>query len=426
MPVNKGGCFELFSWGRLWPLPTDKERVITELGVVFTPSCTEPRKLMEADPKILWISQRYPPQTGGMAVGADRQVSGLRSRDLRVDVVALTDSGEGAAIKSVSRDCGTDYYLRVQPGGAIMSRELWGTLAEEHSARPYTYAVGFGASLAGFLAATFAAWLRCPSLVLVRGNDFDQDWFHRERGFWVRESLFRTSVVGVVSGEMGRRVAALFPEKNVTLVPNGIDTSQWALLPRDRAKRNEIRSNPRVAGRRIIGLFGELKYKKGVAPWLGALRDAQLLDRTVLLIVGDRIDAETEQILSNPSLVPPVIRVPFAHRDHLAGLYAACDYVALPSLFDGMPNVLLEAMAVGVVPIVSDAGAMCDVVCDSETGFVFKAGDLKAAAEALRRALGISEEKREFMGLRAREHVKRFYSVERELDVLCEILMPEA
>jgi glycosyltransferase involved in cell wall biosynthesis len=72
------------------------------------------------------------------------------------------------------------------------------------------------------------------------------------------------------------------------------------------------------------------------------------------------------------------MHVPFSSRKRLPGLYKACDFVALPSHFDGMPNVLLEAMALGVVPIVSDAGAMGDIVEDGRTGFVFPADDRQA------------------------------------------------
>lgn len=359
-------------------------------------------------------------------MSSDRQVRGLRGRDLHVDVVAFADSGDHPAVKAVARDRGTDYCVHAKPEMPLMARDLWEVIAAEHRRQPYTFAVGFGASLGGFLAVTYAAWLGCPALVLVRGNDFDQDLFHPERGFRVRESLTRAAVIGVVSREMGERIAALYPGNEIRLVPNGIDVSEWELLPRDRSRRDEIRADAEAVGRKIIGLFGELKHKKGVALWLGALLDAQLIDRITLLFVGDRIDDETQRVLSNQALAPPVVRMPFSDRDSLAGLYAACDFVAIPSLFDGMPNVLLESMAVGVVPIVSDAGAMAEVVCDGETGFVFRAGDRKEAAEALKRALSLSEERREFMGLRAREHVRRYYSVDRELDLLCEILIPRA
>ena len=69
----------------------------------------------------------------------------------------------------------------------------------------------FGAGRAGFTAVTFASWLDCPSLVLVRGNDFDQDWFDPARGFWIKQAMTRATLVGVVAPDLSKRIQALFP-----------------------------------------------------------------------------------------------------------------------------------------------------------------------------------------------------------------------
>jgi glycogen synthase len=305
-------------------------------------------------------------------------------------------------------------------------QRVWAMIAADAAPRPYAHVVGFGARLAGYAAVTFAAWLGCPSLVLVRGNDFDEDWFDPARGWYVRESLARASVVGAVAPGMVRRINALFPAQDVRFVPNGVEVSRWELLPADIRTRDETRRElSRIGGnepRRVVGLFGELKYKKGVAQWLGALRDAGLVDRISLLLVGDRVDGETLEILEDPLLSPPSLRLPFVEQDRLAGLYAACDFVAFPSLYDGMPNALLEAMAVGAVPLVSDAGAMAEIVQDGVTGFVFPAHDRQMAAEITARAVAIEREHLNGMAAAARDFVARNFSIERELDVLCEIL----
>ena len=200
-----------------------------------------------------------------------------------------------------------------------------------------------------------------------------------------------------------------------------MDASTWELLPADHQARDEIRTELGADGRRVVGLFGELKFKKRVPLWLAALRDAGLVDRVGLLVVG-RTDEETRQLLDDPVLAPLHRRISFRRRENLPGLYAACDFIALPSLFEGMPNVLLEAMAAGVVPIASDAGALGEVVVDGETGFLFPAEDRTAAAEATARALAMSNEELAAMAQRVRAHATTNFSVERELDVLTEMI----
>lgn len=376
-------------------------------------------------PKFLWITERYPPLSGGMAVSALRQVQGLRRRDLRVDVIAFTETDPRIVVNTVARDGGVDYHLSRAPRRGLTAQRAWRLASEGQGGDPYSAVVGFGAGMPGYLAVTYAAWLGCPSLVLVRGNDFDQDWFELQRSFWVREALSRASVIGVVAHEMIRRIHALFPNQDIRFIPNGVDISGLELLPRDETVRTEIRSSLATDGRSVVGLFGELKYKKGVPFWLGAIREAGLIERMALLVVGKWVDEETRMILNDPRLAPPSMCIPFSSRNRLPGLYKACDFVALPSHFDGMPNVLLEAMALGVVPIVSDAGAMGEIVEDGRTGFVFPAGDRRAAADATARALELDANQWAAMAKGAADSVSERFSLERETDALCEVLLSD-
>jgi glycosyltransferase involved in cell wall biosynthesis len=236
----------------------------------------------------------------------------------------------------------------------------------------------------------------------------------------VREAFARATSIGAVTVEKVERIRALFPAARVEWTPNSVDVSRWDLLESDRVRRDEIRGLLRVEdGARVIGLFGELKAKKRIPFWLEAVRDAGLLDRVRLLVVGT-LDAATAAILDDPAIAPRSVRIPFCAPDELAGLYAAADYVAIPSMFEGMPNVLLEAMACGVVPIVSDAGAMREVITDGENGFVFANSSRAAAGEATARALAVTDLGE--MAGRVRAFVGEAFSLERELDVLCGLM----
>ncbi|MBU2549980.1 MAG: glycosyltransferase, partial [Proteobacteria bacterium] len=328
--------------------------------------------------RILWITQRHPPLTGGMAVSSARQVEGLRQRGLALDVTAFTEPDIGPAPRQIPRDNGADYHFSRKASPAAISQQVWWLAAELHRQRPFTRVVGFGAGRAGHLSVTLAAWLGCPSLVQVRGNDFEKDWFDPQRGAWVREAMSRATTVASVAPDLVRRIQALYPDRDVRYLPNGVDVTTWEPLAEDRALRAALRRDPALADRTVIGLFGELKAKKGLPFWLAALREAGLQDRVGLLLVGSRIEETTLRLLDDPTLSPPSLRLPFSDRDRMPGLYAACDFVALPSFSEGLPNVLLEAMACGIPPIVSDAGAMPDVVEPGRTGFAFPAGDRKA------------------------------------------------
>lgn len=364
-----------------------------------------------------------------MAVSCARQVRAFRAgrRDVLVDVLVLGAPGI-AEPRVEPRDGGCANLLvppETEPG--LASNQAWVLAQGRHRRNPYTHVVGFGAAVGGFHAVTFGAWLGLPATVLVRGNDFDRDWFFPPRSALVHEALRRASAIGAVTLEKAARIRALFPDQRVEWTPNSVDPERWRLLPADRVRREEVRGLFGCGGApdsnhvAVIGLFGELKAKKRIPFWLEAVRDAGLLTSIRLLVAGT-LDAETSAILDDPAIAPRSLRLPFQDPQQLPGLYAAADFVAIPSMYEGMPNVLLEAMACGAIPIVSDAGAMSEVVTDGATGFLFAAEDRAAAGAATAKALALDAGERAALSAQVRNHVTSAFSPQRELDALCRLI----
>ena len=90
-----------------------------------------------------------------------------------------------------------------------------------------------------------------------------------------------------VTSDHQRRVAKLFPSVHASLVANGIDAKAFAILDMDRSLSHSFRKAQVGADRRVIGLFGQLKQKKGGAAFLGALCASPLRGRAHPLIVGE-------------------------------------------------------------------------------------------------------------------------------------------
>jgi glycosyltransferase involved in cell wall biosynthesis len=88
-------------------------------------------------------------------------------------------------------------------------------------------------------------------------------------------------------------------------------------------------------------------------------------------------------------------------RNDMPLLYSAADAVVLPSLWEGFPNAVIEAMACGTPVIVSDVSDNCVIVENGATGLTFPSGDAIALAKALRYILMLSPEDRRAMGSRA-------------------------
>ncbi len=108
-------------------------------------------------------------------------------------------------------------------------------------------------------------------------------------------------------------------------------------------------------------------------------------------------------------------RVLFAGaRDHVPSLLAGCDVLALPSYAEGMPLVVLEAMAQSRPVVASAVGGSPEVVVDGVTGLLVPPGDVHALAAALRGLLADPERARR-LGEAGRARVEADFSA----DVMC-------
>ena len=103
-------------------------------------------------------------------------------------------------------------------------------------------------------------------------------------------------------------------------------------------------------------------------------------------------------------------------RDDMAELYRASDALVLSSAWEGMPNVVLEAMASGRPVVATAVGAVPEMVADGWTGFVVPPGDHTALASAMERMMGLAPEERRAMGEAGRSRVRERHSVESVVD----------
>jgi len=326
--------------------------------------------------RLLWLTARYAPGRGGMAVSCDRAVHALRRRGAWIDLVHLSRAAAGASF--ALRENGSE---RVLPAGEEAPHELaalWPQIAQAGGG--WTHVVAFGGALPATAASAYAAWLGLPLVVLLRGNDFDTGVFLPERRAALEDALRRAARVGCVTEDLCRRVQRLFPGTAATWTPNGIDTGLWRALPSDRARAAAFRAKHAAKGRKLIGVFGDLKAKKGVDLLLEAVAASGLARELRLVVVGALPSTELPRAV--PGLA--ITSVPPLPRTDLIPYLLACDAVALPSLYEGFPNLLLEAAALGV-PLLASAAGGAGVLRDGVHGAVFASGNADDCRRAIER-----------------------------------------
>jgi glycosyltransferase involved in cell wall biosynthesis len=198
--------------------------------------------------------------------------------------------------------------------------------------------------------------------------------------------------------------------------PNSIYADEWALFDSDKQEADQWRQENLEPQKPVIAMFGQLKSKKGLDLALSLFSSFEFRQRAYLLTVGTVPEAMTAALAAGCG--QSWIHVPFRKREKLPILYAAADIVFLPSYYDGMPNVLLEALACGCVVVASRAGAMPDVIRHQTNGFLFDTADITDAARVLNQALEMTPHHRQQMQQAARAIVEQTYTPDREVHII--------
>jgi glycosyltransferase involved in cell wall biosynthesis len=155
------------------------------------------------------------------------------------------------------------------------------------------------------------------------------------------------------------------------VISNGIDVARFAPSPHRRRKvREELRIPDDVW---VIGTVGRLSPEKDQALLIDAMGPL-LSERRRLVIVGDGAeqDALRKRIASLPG--SPYVIV-LGERDDIESILCAFDAFAMTSRTEGLPLVLLEAMATGLPVVSTTVGGVPDLVKHRVTGLLVRAGD---------------------------------------------------
>ena len=215
-------------------------------------------------------------------------------------------------------------------------------------------------------------------------------------------------------------LAGVAPEK-VQLLHNFIDLERFRPpTPEERAAaRTRWQLGPNEIALLLPGRVGVQKNQLGLAIALARLKRAGRLPANVRVLLAGR---NRDRLYS--ALLPRVLRwLGLADQVRFLGtvtemlsLYHATDLLVLPSLYEGLPNAVLEAHACGLPAVVSHAANIDEIVVDGVSGFEVPTFDHEALAEALARMLAATPDARRDMGARGRAHVAETFSVDRILE----------
>jgi glycosyltransferase involved in cell wall biosynthesis len=355
--------------------------------------------------KILWLTENYPPNRGGMAQSCDRIVFHLRKIGVEIDLIHFTQ--HSPEIKINQTQLGKDITFPADEDLAHTFNCLFNFLENYLTQEKHTRLAVFGGYATMFFAPFISKMFNLTLITLLRGNDFDAGLFSPRRKQIVEDCLLQSSLVCSVSKDKIFKINQLYKNINTVYTPNGIDLEHWQTLPTDIQHAENWRKTHIDYSHKVIGLFGHLKEKKGGLFFLREILKADVQEKIHLLIVGE-MQTEMRDFLQAEQEIR-YTHYDFIDRYSLLGYYPACDVVAIPSFYDGMPNVLLEAMGLGVPILGANVAGMADVL-SAEIAFLFEPANGESCREALRRFVQTSKTDLEQMGKKSLELVKNNYT----------------
>lgn len=356
-----------------------------------------PKKRKTSSRKICIVTPEFPPdQWGGLARTVGRVAQHCARLGLEVHVAhfivvesPLVLLDENQAVESDGNI--TVHHFNVgREQGITAERDLWSCphtltlrmmyqcLELLHSAHRFEIFHSFFLYPTGYVTGLLAKRFRVPSIVTLVGNDVKKYLFSPEKVGVCRSGLENAERITAVSRDLVDMANALTPvESKASVIYNSVEIPRkaWELEP---SKDGPFR----------IGCAGIFKYAKGL-PYLFKAVAALAADHNVDLDLRGTL-RESERQVYEHMIARTGIRDRLQFEGPLphSGIYPwfrSLNAFVLPSVSEGCPNILMEAMASGVPCVATNTGAVEDLVEDGVSGLVVPWGDSMALTKALGR-----------------------------------------
>ncbi len=243
----------------------------------------------------------------------------------------------------------------------------------------------------GAVAAKLASWVtgsRCRVIFTAHGWGFEEDRPRFERAaIWFLSwlaSIFQDKIILIDTADY-RAARRFIPERRLILISNGIEPIEF--IPAEAARQFFAKATGRdaTAGRVLIGTIAELTNNKGLTHLIDAvnlMRYQVSGVRCQVIAVGE---GEERKNLENR-----IRSLGLEGTVHLAGFVPeaarylkAFDVFVLPSVKEGLPYTIMEAMAAGVPVVASRVGGIPDLIEHGKSGILVPPKDPNALAQAL-------------------------------------------
>ncbi|ESA33998.1 glycosyl transferase [Leptolyngbya sp. Heron Island J] len=367
--------------------------------------------------KVCITTLEFPPDVGGVGESVARIANLLKDIGYEVHV-AVFHSKQRKAEGYYRSDCSTTDQNGIQvhrltpasrSNAPILQdyrSEIYFQLKQLHRQHQFDLFHAFFINETGFITTLLAKEESIPVINSVRGSDLHKHVFspkqHGQIG-WILES---SDWVTFVSGDLQRRGQVLVPalKEKSSAFWNSIQPVDFSDLP-----------TPPLADQLkglVIGSVGRFRDKKGLEYLLAACAELKQTIPLTLLLVGDFAERERpywEAAIRDLAMADHIVLTGMVPRTEGMAYLHYMDIYTIPSLHDGCPNALLEAMLASRPIIGTRVDAIGEILAHNYNGLVVPPGST-AALKAAILTLAQSPELRQRLGQAALSTVQHHLS----------------
>lgn len=283
----------------------------------------------------------------------------------------------------------------------------------------------------GFVAIIVSKFLRIPVVVtahlmditthgadvgpLENIVDFESNFIFKHL---ITFSLNSANKIIAVSEDLAGRIRKMGINNNIMVLRNAVDISRFK--PR---KNVELRQEYGIADDEILILFiGHLEPFKGVFELINAFNEvSKLHSKTKLMLVGEgQQKQEVHKEISRFHLDDSVIFTGKVSPETIEKYYQMADIFTLPSYTEGLPLVVIEAMACGLPVVVSTVGGIPELIEDNVNGYLIPPKNYEKLSEKLSSLVADRKLRKKF-GEKALKTVDDEFNINKKVEKLKDI-----
>ena len=389
--------------------------------------------------KVCMITFQYPPMfNGGVGSVACRLARNLAKQGVEVHVIApgtnqmddrlVPAFEDGTVVHRTFRALGSYYGDHTELG------RIGDYVVSLHQEVEFDLVHALFLVPAGQLGAVVSGQIEVPLVASIHGSDVELMRYNPVLSGTLRWVLQQASVVTAVSSDLLEKAERLAKIRMGRMIPNAFDPhsfDRWALkeVTANQGWRLQVLVESFLRAKRrggpVVGTAAVVRPAKGFAFLLESFHKlAGTFPNAHLLVVGDIVNRHEKKRYLNQikaiglrrnvtltGLVPP--------RQVMAWM-REMDIFALPSLHEGSPCALMEAMGCGLAVVATNVGGIPDLVTDGVNGLLVEPSDSETLAEKLI-SLSQDAEPRMRLGSEARRDIETRYSPVIETDSWMEV-----